>query len=533
MSKRAVLVRQRAAIEALGSVTVLCTDKTGTLTENRMRVVEVDGAGSAVASALDTAALAVPPRSQDPMDHALRDGAPDATKGLQLLREYPFSAARRSVGVAWRTGDGTVRIGCKGAPEAILAVCGLSALEAASIERRVAELASRGLRVLGVADATSTSPPAALEDASFSWRGLVAFVDPLRPGVRDAVTQARRAGIRVVMLTGDHAGTAQAIGREAGLGRADIVLPGDVFGGDASLSIDALAKTDVFARVRPEHKLRLVEVLQRQGEVVAMTGDGVNDAPALAAAHVGVAMGGRGTDVAREASAIVLVDDDFTTLVHAIAEGRRIYDNLRRAVRYILAVHVPITCLALLPVLAGVPPVLAPIHIVLLQLIIDPVCSIVFESDAGAPDIMRRPPRPPSQRLVSPRRLITTLLHGLAMFVPVATVDYAARALGWPLAEVRALDFTVLVAGNLALILLYRPGRTMVEALATHNLPFFVAGAATLVMLALGTRSEAVGRWLGFVPPSWLAWFAALLVPLLLAAGLKRLIGHGNDEDGG
>jgi Ca2+-transporting ATPase len=522
-------VRQRAAIEALGSVTVLCTDKTGTLTENRMRVVEVDDDSSADLDALGVAALAAPPLSQDPMDHALRAAMPDAAGGLRLLREYSFSAARRSVGIAWSTGDGRVRLACKGAPEAIVAACRLPSVEAEAIDRRVAEMAARGLRVLGVAEAIGPSPPANLEDALFKWCGLVAFADPLRAGVRDAVGQARSAGIRVVMLTGDHAGTACAIGREAGLAHADTVLPGDVLSDDAT-ALKALATTNVFARVRPQHKLRLVELLQRKGEVVAMTGDGVNDAPALAAAHVGVAMGGRGTDVAREASAIVLVDDNFTTLVHAVAEGRRIYDNMRRAVRYILAVHVPITCLAMFPVLLGVPPVLAPIHIVLLQLIIDPVCSIVFESDAAGPDIMRRPPRPPSQRLVSVRRLIITLLQGLAMFLPVAAVDYAARRVGWPLTEVRALDFTALVAGNLALILLYRPGRTVLDVLASRNLPFLVAGSATLVMLTLGTQNEAVGGWLDFAPPPFLAWAGALTIPFLLAAGLKGFAGYAGKD---
>jgi len=524
MSKHAALVRQRAAIEALGSVTVLCTDKTGTLTENRMRVAEAEDACEAEALAI--ASLASPPHSQDPMDIALRAASPDDAKDLDLLREYPFSAARRSVAIAWRTPGGETRIACKGAPEAVVAVCGLPPAEAAAIEHRVARMASRGLRVLGVAEASASAPPADVDAVRFAWRGLVAFADPLRAGVHDAVSQARKAGIRVVMLTGDHAGTAQAIAREAGLARTDLALPGDVLDGDVASAIDALAHTDVFARVRPHHKLRLIEVLQQQGEVVAMTGDGINDAPALAAAHVGVAMGARGTDVARESAAIVLVDDDFTTLVRAIAEGRRIYANIRRAVRYILAVHVPITCLALLPVFLPVPPVLAPIHIVLLQLIIDPVCSIVFESDAADDDSMRRPPRPQSQRLVSMHRLATSLLHGLVMFLPVAAADYAARAAGLPLTEVRALDFTALVAGNVALIVLYRPGKTVAQVLLARNLPFVIAAIAIFTMLAIGTRTEVVGHWLDFAPPPLPAWCAALLVPLLIAAALKGLLPH-------
>ena len=525
MSKRAVLVRRPSAIEALGSVTVLCTDKTGTLTENRMRVVPLDDDAGAPSheSVLAIAALAAPPMSGDPMDRALREALPEAGNGMELLREYPFSPARRSVGIAWKRRN-DVLVACKGAPEAVAAACGVDEAEARRIEERVAALASRGLRVLGVAEALLPASPSQLEDAPLRWRGLVAFADPLRAGVPDAVAQAHAAGIRVVMLTGDHAGTARAIAREAGLHRAESVLPGEVFGGDAAAATEALAQCDVFARVLPQHKLRLVEILEGQGDVVAMTGDGVNDAPALAAAHVGVAMGARGTDVAREAASVVLLDDEFPTLVHAIREGRRIYDNVRRAVRYILAVHVPITCLALLPALIGIPPVLAPIHVVFLELIIDPACSIVFESEAASADTMRRPPRPASQRLVSLRRLSATLAHGFAMFLPVLAADFMARSQGWPVNQVAALDFTALVAGNLALIVLYRPGHSFLGVLRTRNLPFVVVAAATLAMLALVTRTDAAGHWLDFAPPPWEAWWLALCVPMLLAALLKSLV---------
>jgi Ca2+-transporting ATPase len=351
----------------------------------------------------------------------------------------------------------------------------------------------------------------------------VSFVDPLRDGVPAAVAQARTAGMRIVMLTGDHAGTAQAIAEQAGLARTSKVALGEVFADpDPSEATAALADTDVFARVKPEHKLRLVELLQAQGEVVAMTGDGVNDAPALAAAHVGVAMGKRGTDVTREAASIVLVEDDFSSLVHAVAEGRRIYGNMRRAVRYIMAVHVPITCLALLPVVLGVPPVLIPIHVVLLELIIDPACSIVFEAEPAPANIMQRPPRPASQPILGWRDFAMTGLQGLAMFAPLLAIDFLARRAGLALGEVAALDFTALVAGNVALMATYRAGPSLLRAAMGAGRPFKIAVVATLAVLVLVTRVPVAAEWLAFAPPPLAWWCGALLAPLAVAMPMRR-----------
>ena len=262
-----------------------------------------------------------------------------------------------------------------------------------------------------------------IRDFRFHWLGLVGFADPLRAGVADAVVEAHAAGIRLIMLTGDHLETARAIALQAGLAaQSEVALGRELDELDEQALARRVAGINVFARVRPEHKLRLVNALKDSGEVVAMTGDGVNDAPALMAAHVGIAMGGRGTDVAREAASIVLLDDNFVTVVHAIRRGRSIYDNILRAVRYIIAVHVPITGLALLPMFTGGPLVLLPLHIVFLELIIDPACSIVFEREAAAADIMRRPPRPPKQPLLGLRALLTSLGHGGLMFAVVVAV---------------------------------------------------------------------------------------------------------------
>ena len=523
MSRRAVLVRRPAAIEALGSVTVLCTDKTGTMTENRMRVAELcDDRADADLPLRTVAALAAPLHTLDPMDLALRDGLDADLAGWRSLREYPFTPLRRSVGMAWRR-EGRTLVVAKGAPEAIAEACQLQVQVREGLEARVAGMTRRGLRVLGVAYAQVDTPPDALESLVLEWRGLVAFVDPLREGVPDAVAEARAAGMRVLMLTGDHAGTAQAIAQQAGLARTAHVAIGEVFAaaGPASAT-GVLADTDVFARVRPEHKLRLVELLQRQGEVVAMTGDGVNDAPALAAAHVGVAMGKRGTDVAREAASIVLVDDDFSSLVRAVAEGRRIYDNMRRAVRYIMAVHVPITCLALMPALAGVPPVLFPLHVVLLELIIDPTCSIVFEAEPAHPDLMRRPPRPARQPIIGLREFAAAAIHGLAMFAPLLAIDLLTRRAGVPAQQVAALDFTVLVAGNVALMATYRSGKSLLHAAMGPGRPFRIAIVAIGVFVLLATRVRDVAVWLDFEPPPLGWWWVAVALPFAFAAILRR-----------
>jgi Ca2+-transporting ATPase len=393
-------------------------------------------------------------------------------------------------------------------------------------------MARRGLRVLAAAGATwphaallaGPDLPASMAAFDFKWRGLVGFADPLRPGVPAAVADARAAGVRVIMLTGDHLETARAIAAQAGLGAsADVVLGAEFDALDDEQLGRRIATTDVFARVRPEHKLRLVEALKRQGEVVAMTGDGVNDAPALLAAHVGIGMGGRGTDVAREAASIVLLDDNFLTVVRAIAMGRAIHDNIRRAVHYILAVHVPITGLALLPLLTGGPLILLPVHVVFLELIIDPACSIVFEREPAEPGIMRRPPRPRGERLVDGRSILRSLADGALMFAAVAAMDGLGRSLALPFAQAGALAFTALVAGNLGLIVLYRAGESPLATMQRRNPAFWIVCIGALCLLLAISRSSTVGAWFGFAPPPILPWLFALALPLALAWLLKAL----------
>ena len=549
MAQHKALVRRASAIEALGAITVLCTDKTGTLTENRMAVSEIAPAGEPEKIAgdpeqegqalLESAVLASQPQSHDPMERALQDAAMKSESIRAILetashlREYPLSAQCTAVTHVWLRQDADVySVACKGAPETVAELCRLSPERRAAALGPVDTMAMRGLRVLGSASASwprqqansGDELPASASDFSFQWNGLVGFADPLRSGVPDAVREAHAAGIRLIMLTGDHLETARAIATQAGIdGQAGVALGRELDVLDEQALAQVVAGTNVFARVRPEHKLRLVNALKKSGQVVAMTGDGVNDAPALMAAHVGIAMGERGTDVAREAASIVLLDDNFVTVVRAVRQGRTIYDNILRAVRYILAVHVPITGLALLPVFTGGALVLLPLHVVFLELIIDPACTIVFEQEPASADIMRKAPRPPAQPLLGVRGLLTSLAQGACMFVVVVLVYALGTFMKLPGAQLGALAFTALVAGNLGLIVLYRGGASPLAALRTPNTAFWSVSVAALAMLTLVTRFDLPARWFGFAPPPAGPWLLSLLLPPMTAVLLATL----------
>jgi Ca2+-transporting ATPase len=349
-------------------------------------------------------------------------------------------------------------IAAKGAPEAIADLCHLSAADRTALTRSVEAMATEGLRVLGVARTSFVGHdwPASQHDFDFEFLGLVGLADPLRQSVPAAVSECRSAGIKVVMITGDYPATAGAIARQAGIDATDLVT-GTELGqlGDAELARRVRTAT-VFARILPEQKLRIVQAFKANGEIVAMTGDGVNDAPSLKAAHIAIAMGGRGTDVAREASSIVVLDDDFGSIVKSIRLGRRIYDNLRKAMGFIFAVHVPIAGLALLPLLFGLPILFGPIHIAFLEMVIDPVCSLVFEAETEEGDVMRRPPRHPNEPLFPRRWIGWSLLQGAVAFVLVALIFLVALKRGMPEAEVRALTFFSLVVAIVALIFVNR-----------------------------------------------------------------------------
>jgi Ca2+-transporting ATPase len=512
ISRRNVLTRRLPAIESLGAATVLCVDKTGTLTENRMSVNTLsvgesvyDVPGDAGVSLpkgfdelLEIGTLASRPEGHDPMERAIQElgrRLPRRYGDPEFVREYPLSPSLLAMSRVFRTRKTeTGLIAAKGAPEAISELCHLDAAESARLTDRVRQLAERGLRVLAVARGAYDLSRLPIDHRALRLEllGLIALADPVRATVPDAIRECHAAGIRVVMITGDYPVTAANIARQVGLAGSD---PVSVLTGPEVASLEEAAlqsrvgAVNVFARMVPDQKLRLVRALQANGEVVAMTGDGVNDAPALKAADMGIAMGGRGTDVAREAADLVLLDDDFSSIVEAVKTGRRIFDNLRKAVAYIFAIHVPIAGMSLLPILLGWPLALFPVHIVLLELIIDPACSLVFEGEAEESDVMRRPPRDPAERLFSRRSVGIALLQGAGVLAVVFAVFAIALFRGREDDGARAMAFTTLIVANLALILTNRSwARTIVQSFRSRNaaLVWVLGGGTTLLALTLG-----------------------------------------------
>lgn len=509
ISRVRVLTRRAAAIEALGSATVLCTDKTGTLTQNRMTVREVWVPGGPTVSIEEDEGVPLPPAvaeiawhailasAEEPFDpmekafHALRHRlcrAEDMQDAV-IVKAYGLRPGLLAMTHIWNIGptETPYIIGAKGAPEAVAAICGLSEDEQAAVLLAADSMAARGLRVLGVARGIAAAPvwPDTQADLPLEFAGLVGLQDPLRPGVPAAIAECRRAGVRVMMITGDYPVTAEAIAREAGLDAGKVTTGEELQHLDDRQLSGRLEEANVFARIMPEQKLRIVNALKAEGEVVAMTGDGVNDAPSLKSAHIGIAMGGRGTDVAREASAIVLLDDDFGAIVKAIRQGRRIYDNLRKAVGFILAVHIPIAGLAVLPLLFGLPVILAPIHIAFLEMVIDPVCTLVFEAEEEEKDIMDRAPRNPDERLFLFRLVGWSMTQGVLAFAAVAFVLWWAAGAGMPDDELRALVFFSLVVVIVALILVNRSfSASLVRAVTRLKLPMVVVLSAVTLTLA-------------------------------------------------
>ncbi len=543
LTRQRALIRRLAGVETLGSTTVICTDKTGTLTFGHLDVAALvanDGALAAQApmhdaarSVLEAALLASEPHPFDPLEQALVRYA--AANGIdaaavqrgELLVDYPFDPVGKYVTHVWRR-DGRSAVYAKGSIEGLLSRCaatpGVEHLRAAHDA-----LAARGMRVIAVAagDLSTISNDRAVNERALRLIGLVAFSDPIRPGVREALVECRAAGIRVMVITGDHPATARAVATELGLLHGDdrsVVTGADVDAADDARLAQIVRTAVVFARVQPEHKHRLVRALRAQGEVTAMTGDGVNDAPALREADIGVAMGQRGTEVARAAATMVLLDDNFATIVAAVREGRRIFENLRRSFTYLIAFHPPLLLGALVIPLLGHPLLLLPVHLVWLELIVHPTASLVFEADPASPELMRRPPRPPDRSMLTVLDFVRALGEGVAVFLGVLILYLTALRHGAPLTEARALALATMVFGQSVLVLLERsPDRPLWQTSLRGNrmLPFILAasvGSVPLVVLL-----PPLAHLLKLAPLDARQWAAAVLVALLSTLWVEPL----------
>ena len=512
MAQSRVLTRRIPALEMLGSATVLCVDKTGTLTQNRMTLARICARGQTLELSetdakelpetfhelLEFSTLAGRRDPFDPMELAIQDVVSRKLGGTEhvhvdwtLIDEYPLSRELLAMSRVWRSPDqNSYVIAAKGAPEAIFDLCHLSPGRNAELAEDVDAMAAQGLRVLGVAKAAfeGDALPSMQHDFSFAFLGLIALADPVRETVPSAIAESYAAGMRIIMITGDYPATAASIARRVGLESWNRHVTGHELSEltDSELQY-RVRDVNIFCRAVPEDKLRIVNALKANGEVVAMTGDGVNDAPALKSAHIGIAMGGRGTDVAREAAALVLLDDDFSSIVTAVRLGRRIFDNLRKAFAFVIAVHIPIVGMSFVPVALGWPLLLLPVHILFLQLIIDPACSIAFEAEPEDADTMRRPPRPPGTSLFDRSTVMLGALQGIVVLLALLAVYGIGLHRGQSTEEARALAFTVMVLASVGLILTSRSrSQSLLATLDRSNAAlWWIVGAALALLLLI------------------------------------------------
>ena len=542
MAKVRVVARRPAAIEALGSVTVLCVDKTGTLTRNEMEVAELQ-IGDEIHviddeliperfhELIQVAALAAPIRPFDPMDkafHKLASRLPIKRDG-RSIQEYPLTRERLAYLHLWQF-NSEILIAAKGAPEQIAEMCNFSKNEIAELSSRVHLAAERGFRLIAIAQSKISLEDLdqfAPDSHQFNYLGLTLLHDPVRAGVPEAVQECKSAGIRTVMITGDHPITALSIAREIGIDGARSCVTGKDIEISDEVSLRELVRTaNVFARVSPEHKLQLVRAIKANGEIVAMTGDGVNDAPALRAADIGIAMGARGTDVAREAASLVITDDNYTSIVAGIHRGRAIFANIQKAMSYVIAVHVPIFGMALVPLMReSWPLILLPALVAFHEVIIDPACSVVFEVEEPDPEIMKRPPRPNTKAMFGGREISYAFLQGLFVLTGVFGVFYFSLQTGNSNELTRSLTFGTLLIANIFLILANR-SRTLTiigTILQRKNLavPWIAGGAFILLLLLLNVPFLSSAFELSSIPLS--AYLLIFLVGYLTVAWTDSL----------
>lgn len=465
LAKKKSLVRKLPSVETLGAVSVLCVDKTGTITMNQMTVQETWSLTGDNDKLIETMGLGCEYDVYDPMEKAMLSYCAD--NGIcrddlfsgELISEYAFTNELKMMGHIWRK-DGNIIIAAKGSPEKILTICDINSDDREIVQKQIIEMSENGLRVIAIATASlqdEADVPKKITDCNLSLLGLIGLADPPRDSVKSDIEVCKKAGIRVVMITGDNGVTACSIAKKVGMENCDQVITGDMIDKMSDKQLGETVKShSVFSRVVPEHKMRIVKAFKQNGEIVAMTGDGVNDAPALKYADIGIAMGKRGSEVSREASDLILMDDNFTTIVETVKDGRRIYDNIRKAVGYVFTIHIPIALASLFAPLMGITPasvLLLPLHVVLLELIIDPTCSIVLERQPAEDDLMQRRPRNPQEKILNSKILIKSIIQGIVMFT-ASFITYITvlsnNETNAPLA--RAMGIAVIMLGNLFLV---------------------------------------------------------------------------------
>lgn len=548
LAKNNTLMRKISAVETLGSATVLCVDKTGTITQNKMKVKSIYSDGGIFNNEdlknqelSDLMVLSCEKDPYDPMEKAILEAANlsqlETVYKYDLSKKIAFdSKTKRMANIYIK--DNKYYVAVKGSAETVLGLCNLDKQTMDEINIEIDKMASNGLRVLALADCTSEEVYEDLECYELTFKALVGLQDPPKEGVEEAIKLCKKAGIRVVMITGDYSKTAMAIGEEIGLKFTDKVIVGNEIDSLSENELCEVVKScDVFSRVIPEQKMKIVKALKKNGEIVAMTGDGVNDAPALKSADIGIAMGQRGTEVAKEAADMILMDDNFTTIVKSVKDGRRVYDNIRKAMVYILIIHIPIAAMAMFAPLFNLPPLLLPMHIMLLELIIDPTCSIVFEGEPAEANIMENPPRPPQEALLTRSLTIKVVLQGIIMFLAVFMPFHYMIDLGISSEYARSFSLITFIVANVTLVLVNRSNTELLYhlikekgskvRLIVNSMALIMVFAIVYIPILNGFfRTEKIGIYpliiaivLGFISTGW--WEIVKIT--------RKIIRKGND----
>ena len=511
-----ILTKQPQTVEALGSATVICVDKTGTLTENKMKVTEIyifkehkviehedkELLNESNTELVNFSKLSSEPVAFDPMEKAIEElfeyaGDKKFTKDLKMIKEYPLSGKPPMMTHIYSDGNKIIT-SCKGAPEGIISICGLSGEEKRKTDLIINEFAEKGLRVLGVAKADFQSREFLQDQREYNWEflGLIALSDPPKKNIKEVIENFYRSGIEVKMITGDYPVTAKSIGRQIGLRNSENVLTGEqiVHMKDKELQ-ESVKKINIFARMLPEAKLKIVNSLKADGEVVAMTGDGVNDGPALKASNIGIAMGKKGSQIAKQEASLILIDDDLSNMVKAVALGRKIYSNLKKAIRYIISIHIPIISIVTFPLILGwkYQNIFMPIHVIFLELVMGPTCSIVFENEPIEKDIMDQKPRKLTTQFFSFKELAVSIIQGLAIASGLMGILYYAIVNGINEDTARTMIFTSLLCSNIFLTYTGRSEKfSIFTTLKYHNKLLYSITLITIFILILSLTVPSV-----------------------------------------